>query len=256
VPERGTGSFVQAPSWMVFGPPGIALILLIYVAAAKLDQSLFFYFNGLSSLTGPGFWANVTILGDGLVCAVLLLPWIRRHPERVWGGLLGAFLMVVILRSFKGFLSLPRPLGVLPEDLLTVIGPGHRRSAFPSGHAATMALFAGVWAMSAHRRFVSWLALGLAVLVAVSRMAVGVHWPTDVLAGLALGWISAWIGLRWAARAKWVMNPTGDRVLTLALLISAVVLLLVDHTGYPGVALFQRSLALFCIAWGLLEFRR
>ena len=26
-----------------------------------------------------------------------------------------------------------------------------------------------------------------------------------VLAGLALGWISAWIGLRWAARAKWVI---------------------------------------------------
>jgi membrane-associated phospholipid phosphatase len=256
VPERGTGSFVLAPPWMVFGPPSIALILLIGVEVSSLDQSLFFYFNGLSSITGPRFWANVTILGDGLVCAVLLLPWIRRHPERVWGGLLGALLMVVILRSFKGFVSLPRPLGVLPEDAITVIGPGHRRSAFPSGHAATMALFAGVWALSAHRRVVSWLALGLAVLVAVSRMAVGVHWPSDVLAGLALGWATAWIGLRWASRAKWVTNQTGNRVLTGALLLSAAVLLLLDHTGYPGVLLFQRSLALFCLLWGLLELRR
>ena len=240
---------------MVFGPPAMALTLLMGVELASLDQSLFFYFNSLSSVTGPRFWANVTILGDGLVCAVLLLPWIRRHPERVWSGLLGALLMVVILRSFKGFLSLPRPLGVLPEDTLTVIGPGHRRSAFPSGHAATMALLAGVWALSARRRFVSWLALGLAALVAVSRMAVGVHWPTDVLAGFALGWISAWVGLRWAARANWVMNETGQRGLTGALFISAVVLLLFDHTGYPDVMLFQRSLALFCIGWGLLELR-
>ncbi len=159
---------------------------------------LFFFFNSLSSYTGPAFWAHVTILGDGLVCAVLLLPWIRRNPERVWGGLLGAVLMVVVLRGFKDLLSLPRPLGVLPEDSITVIGPGLRRSAFPSGHTATMALFAGVWALSTSRRLVSWMALVLAVLVGVSRMAVGVHWPTDVLAGFALGWVSAWIGLRWA----------------------------------------------------------
>ncbi len=247
---READSFVRAPWWMVFGPPALALTLLIGVELASLDRPLFFYFNGLSSYTGPAFWAHVTILGDGLVCAVLLLPWIRRNPERVWGGLLGAVLMVVILRVFKELLSLPRPLGVLPEDLVTVIGPGHRRSSFPSGHTATMALFAGVWALSASRRLLSWVALMLAVLVGVSRMAVGVHWPTDVLGGFALGWISAWIGLRWAARASWGMGLTGRRILTGTLLISALVLLIFDHTGYPGVLLFQRSLALVCLVWG------
>ena len=247
-----SNAFVRAPRWMVFGPPALALILLIGVELASLDRPLFFYFNGLPSLTGPAFWAHVTILGDGLVCAVLLLPWIRRNPERVWGGLLGAVLMVVILRVFKGLLSLPRPLGVLPEDVVSVIGPGHRRSAFPSGHTATIALFAGVWALSTTRRLFSWLALILAVLVGVSRMAVGVHWPTDVLGGLALGWVSAWIGLRWAARASWGMGWTGRRILTGTLLISALVLLIIDHTGYPGVLLFQRSLALVCIVWGVL----
>ena len=250
-PEK-TDPFVRAPMWMVFGPPSLALTLLIGVELASLNQPLFFYFNHLPSLTGPAFWAHVTILGDGLVCAVLLLPWIRRNPERIWGGLLGAVLMVVILRLFKGLLSLPRPLGVLPEDILTVIGPGLRRSAFPSGHAATMALFAGVWALTTSRRLVSWLALFLALLVGVSRMAVGVHWPSDVLAGLALGWISAWIGLRWASRATWGMGRRGRSVLAGILLISALVLLIIYHTGYPGVLLFQRSLALGCILWGIL----
>ncbi len=241
---------------MVAGPPVLALLLLIAVELAELDRQLFFFFNNLSTFTGPAFWAHVTILGDGLVCAVLLLPWIRRHPERVWGGLLAALLMVVILRLFKGLLPLPRPLGVLSEDMVLVIGPGHRRSAFPSGHTATMAVFAGIWALSSFRRAMSWVALVLAVLVGMSRMAVGVHWPTDVLSGFALGWISAWIGLRWASRWRWGMAGTGRGVLAGALLISALVLGVIDHTGYPGVLLFQRSLALLCMFWGILEIRR
>lgn len=251
-----TSSFVRAPRWMIAGPPVLALLLLVLVDRANLDRALFLFFNGLSSLTGPALWAHVTILGDGLVCAVLLLPWIRRHPERVWGGLLGALLMVVILRLFKGLLPLPRPLGVLPEEMVTVIGPGHRRSSFPSGHTAAMALFAGVWALSTSRRALSWLALGLAVLVGLSRMAVGVHWPSDVLAGLALGWVSAWIGLRWAYRFRWGLGGTGRRILTFALLVSAGVLLVVYHTGYPGVLLFQRFLASACILWGVFEIWR
>jgi len=249
-PEE-TGSLIRAPRWMAFGPPALALVLLIAVEMGELNQTLFFFFNGLSAFTGPAFWAHATILGDGLVCAVLLLPWLRRHPERVWAGLIGAVLMVVILQCFKGFLSLPRPLGVLPEEMITVIGPRYRRGAFPSGHTATMALFAGVWALTASRRFLSWLALSVAVLVAISRMAVGVHWPSDVLAGLALGWVSAWLGLRWAARTPWGWGRTGRRILTPILLISAVVLLVFDHTGFPGVLLFQRSLALACLIWGI-----
>ena len=256
MPQRNNGSFVRSPGWMVAGPPAVALILLVLVELAPWDRPLFLLFNDLSSLTGPGFWAHATILGDGLVCAVLLLPWIRRHPERVWGGLLAALLMVVILRLFKGLLPLPRPLAVLPADLVHVIGPGHRRSSFPSGHTATMAVFAGVWALSTSRRSLSWLALGLALLVGVSRMAVGVHWPTDVLGGLALGWVSAWMGLRWASRFRWGLGSTGRRILAAALLISALVLLVIDHTGYPGVLLFQRSLAAVCVVWGLIEIRK
>jgi membrane-associated phospholipid phosphatase len=240
---------------MALGPPGVALLLLIFVEAAGVDRSLFHVLNGLSDFTGPAFWAHVTVLGDGLVCAVLLLPWIRKHPERVWGGLLGAILMVVILRAFKSLLGLPRPLGVLPDDLVNVIGPGHRRSAFPSGHAATMAVFAGVWALSTARRLIPWFALFLAILVGVSRVAVGVHWPTDVLAGLALGWASAWIGLRWGCRFPWGLRPPGHTILTGALIVSALVLFFFDHTGYPGVMIFQRTLALTCLAFGVVGLR-
>ena len=242
--------------WMAWGPLVVALALLLVVEWGSLDRDLFLWFNGLPARTGPELWAHITFLGDGLVCAVLLLPWIRKHPERVWGGLLGALLMVVILRLFKGLLSLPRPLGVLPEEMVNVIGPGHRRSAFPSGHAATFAVWAGVWALSTSRRWLSGLVLCAALLVGISRMAVGVHWPTDVLGGFALGWGSAWMGLRWAPRAPWGLRQPGRSILAGALVVAATVLLIIDHTGYPGVLISQRLLAGGCLAYGLLEIRR
>jgi membrane-associated phospholipid phosphatase len=253
--NAGAESTAHPSRWLVAGPPILALLLLVVVEIGKLDRPLFFFFNEFSSYTGPSFWAHVTFIGDGLICTAFLLPWIRRHPKRVWGGLLGAILMVVVLGLFKGLLGLPRPLGVLPEELVTVIGPGHRRSAFPSGHTAIVALLTGVWALTTTRRFVPWIALSFAVLVGISRMAVGVHWPSDVLAGLALGWVSAWLGLRWATRFPWGMERPGKQILTGALFVSAFVLLVIDHTGYEGVLLAQRAIALGCISWGILELR-
>ena len=249
-------SFIQAPSWLTFGFPGLALALLAWVELGGLDRTLFLTFNQLPLSTGPAFWAHITILGDGLVTAVLFLLWIRRHPERVWGGVLGALVMFVILRGFKTLVSLPRPLGVLPEELVTVIGPGHRRSAFPSGHTATFFLLVGVWALSTRRLWISLTVLVPGILVGCSRMAVGVHWPSDVLGGVALGWMAAWIGLRGAGRIPWGTELPGRRILAGALLISALVLLLIDHTGYPGVIWFQRGLAVASLVWGGWELRR
>jgi len=246
-------SLIRTPAWLTFGVPAVALALLAWVEVGGLDPALFRFFNGLSLVTGPALWANLTILGDGLVTAVLFLPWIRRHPERVWGGILGALTMVLVLRLFKDVFSLPRPLAVLPEGTVHVIGPGHRRGSFPSGHTSTFFLLVGIWALSTRHRLLSVLLLLPGVLVGISRMAVGVHWPSDVLAGAALGWITAWLGLRWAQRTPWGMGRIGQRILAGLLLASALVLLLIDHTGYPGVTVLQKSIAGVCLLLGGAE---
>ena len=133
---------------------------------------------------------------------------------------------------------------------ITVIGPGHRRSAFPSGHTATVFLFFGIWALSAKKRWLSLFLLLPALLVGISRIAVGVHWPADILAGSALGWVSAWLGLRWAQRTPWGMGRRGQTVLGVLLLISAMVHLIIDHTVYPGVVGFKGVFGGFVLGWG------
>jgi undecaprenyl-diphosphatase len=68
-------------------------------------------------------------------------------------------------------------------------------SGFPSDHAA--ASFAIATALLLRVPRVGAPLLAAAVLLAVSRVAVGVHWPTDVLAGAAVGAIAG-IGASWA----------------------------------------------------------
>ncbi|MDP9285952.1 MAG: phosphatase PAP2 family protein [Actinomycetota bacterium] len=58
-------------------------------------------------------------------------------------------------------------------------------SSFPAGHAATA--FAGAVVLSVVAPRLAPAFLGLAVLIAISRVYVGVHYPTDVLAGAVLG---------------------------------------------------------------------
>lgn len=247
------GTFMRAPRGVALAVGITLLVALALVELGGLDRDLFYRLNRLAE-TQPTLWAHITILSDGLVCLILLLPWIRTHPERVWAGFLGALLMVAVLAPFKLFLSLPRPEQLLDPDTIVLLTREHRLRSFPSGHAATILLYAGVWGLSVRRRLPTILVLVPAAVIALSRVVVGVHWPSDVLAGAAVGWLAAWVGLRWAYRFRGLMVAL-HRFMTLALLACAATLLVIDHTGYPGVVWFQRGVALTCLAWGLLELR-
>jgi membrane-associated phospholipid phosphatase len=77
---------------------------------------------------------------------------------------------------------------------------GFSGSSFPSGHAATaaasfaaLALLLGLRRSHRVKAALTGTAVGIAVAVASTRVLLGVHWFTDVLAGLALGW--AWFAV-------------------------------------------------------------
>jgi undecaprenyl-diphosphatase len=93
-----------------------------------------------------------------------------------------------IVRGIKQSINRLRPdLGILPDGPLD--------PSFPSGHATLYTIFLGLLAYLAWRRLrPGWsrrlslaICLGLMVLVGPSRVYLGQHWPSDVLAGYLLG---------------------------------------------------------------------
>ena len=94
--------------------------------------------------------------------------------------------MTEIIRFFY---NRPRPFEVLENVVkLTDHTTG---SSFPSGHAAVIFGLAGF--LFLHNRKIGLWFLAAAVLIGIARVAVGVHYPSDILGGLTVGLVSAWI---------------------------------------------------------------
>ena len=103
---------------------------------------------------------------------------------------------IVLNNAVKGVVDRPRPT---LSQLVTPIG-----SSFPSGHsAAAAAAYAAIAIVLARdrspsvRRGMAIGAVTIAMVVAWSRVFLGVHWYSDVIGGLALGW--GWCALCWIA---------------------------------------------------------
>ncbi|OGD85798.1 hypothetical protein A2Z23_00755 [Candidatus Curtissbacteria bacterium RBG_16_39_7] len=87
---------------------------------------------------------------------------------------------------FRFFLPIDRPF-VGREVNLLFFPP--QDPSFPSNHATLAASVA--FLMFFYQKRVGFLAVLIAILIGLARIFVGVHWPTDVLAGLVLGFLVA-----------------------------------------------------------------
>lgn len=104
-------------------------------------------------------------------------------PFRFGVGVLVAMLFAWTVKA--GF-ALPRPSDLYANDMVWVLAEPDSLYAFPSGHAVyTAAVVACLWPLG------SWpfrlLLLALAAAVGWSRVALGAHFPADVVAGFLLG---------------------------------------------------------------------
>ncbi len=224
------------------GPPLAMGAAALLVALASWNRPLFLWLNHLGAALPEALWANVTVLGDTLVALALVTPLARRWPQVVWALLLAALSGGLFVHTLKPWLNLPRPPAVLEPEQFHLIGHALRSKSFPSGHAFTAFTLAGVWAMTLGRGAAVAALWAAAALVALSRVMVGVHWPVDVLAGGAAGWLNAWLGVALAQRLGWGLRPPG-RIAALALLTACAAALLFHDTGYPAARPLQWALA-------------
>jgi membrane-associated phospholipid phosphatase len=238
-------------------PPVVALLLIAVLATSAANRSLFVLLNQFGHPFGDSLWLHLTMLGDGAVALALVLPSIRRSPRCFWAALIAAVFTALWVQLLKQVVSLPRPLAVLPPELFFQSGPAYRAVSFPSGHAAAIFAIAGIWIMSMPRRSaMRALLLALAVLVSLSRVMVGVHWPVDILWGMLGGWLGAWCGLALYARYQWKTAGAWGFLAGLVLLLVAAALLVSNHVRIPEVLPLQRALGAICLAWGACEMIR
>jgi undecaprenyl-diphosphatase len=133
------------------------------------------------------FWiaAAITSLGSGWMI-LGLLPFFRRPAWRPATAALIAALLATsgVVAALKLAVGRARPFVAHPwARVLGLQFPSDH--SFPSGHAAGSFAFAAFVAQVSPRH--RWGLLALASAIAVSRVALGVHYPSDVLVGALLG---------------------------------------------------------------------
>lgn len=126
--------------------------------------------------------ANFLLPASGVAVAVLLIAKRRFEALLLGTSMLAGVLLVYVLKSLVGR---TRP-ALWQTDW-------YWGSSFPSGHTLSTAAFATASALCLARVWPRAAAPAMAAallwsgLVALSRLVLGVHWPTDVLAALCLG---------------------------------------------------------------------
>lgn len=178
----------------------------------------------LQALGGPtadALFKLVAFLGDEKFY-LLLLPLVYWCIDKR----LGIRLAVLVMASntvnlwLKFACGLPRPSAPPVRQVAIETGPG-----FPSGHTQSVTVTAGYLVREIRRWRAHLVAAVLVFLVALSRLYLGVHFPHDVLGGLALGYfvlfLFVWVSL--VAERSWLTWP---RALRYGLALAVPVLLL------------------------------
>ena len=142
-------------------------------------------------LDGLHFYRILSFLGAEVF--YLLVPILLLGIDRSRGIAFTALLLLgnTISSLLKLGLHWPRPYWV--DDRIIALTPLETSYGMPSGHALFAFSLWGFLALEYPRRGGFLLAMILASAVGLSRVYLGVHWPSDVLAGAALGCVILWI---------------------------------------------------------------
>jgi membrane-associated phospholipid phosphatase len=165
---------------------------LIWSTGQKLDAKAFLFFNiwGARPIWLDRLMVGFTQLGNGLVplgiALILFAAGIRRLAYELILGTLTLWLAVEVL---KFLMYRSRPFIRLTQT--RIVGFQAVGRSFPSGHTSLIFFMATI--LTKQFEFSIWafiLFYFIAVLVGITRMYVGAHYPRDVLAGAILG--TAW----------------------------------------------------------------
>lgn len=237
--------------WLLWAAVAFAAAAALLLVGGGYEAG-FFAINDAARVLSDGELSRLTQLGDSLTALSLFLLFAWRYPRALWLAVLGALIATALSHGLKSIAHLPRPPAVLDLDLFRHLGPLWKRDSFPSGHSVTA--FVVVGALACELRWSGRvLLLGAALLVGLARVAVGVHWPVDVLAGAALGLVSVRLAGLLTRRWRWGLRPFGHRLLVLALAGCAIADF-IRTPSYPEAQGLTRLIAVLGLALSFFRY--
>jgi membrane-associated phospholipid phosphatase len=202
------------------------LIFLPFLIWVVIDQNnwnshLFLSLNHRFSTLPDLFWTTLSLFGNGWFCFAVLLPIVFFAPRIIFAALLSGILTGILSRISKSYFDTARPAGVIDQSSFHIIDSPLLHSAMPSGHTMTAfaIAFAVIFSAPKGTGKYSPLICLLAIGAGLSRIAVGAHWPSDVLIGASFGIFCGLVG------ATLILKIPASKFKTYSILTAVVVLI-------------------------------
>jgi membrane protein DedA with SNARE-associated domain/membrane-associated phospholipid phosphatase len=233
---------------------GISFLLFLVVAMNVFEQGILTSFNHptfefLRSIRNPKtdlVMIGITLLGDVRVLALSMIfisiwLFLSKNFRLAFHWLAALAIGLLLSNVLKYFFFFPRPTGLLHAS---------STSSFPSGHTLLSMMFYGFFATCStmhiekrYRQYAYYIALSVILLVGFSRLYLGAHWLTDVIASLFLGY---------AFLACVILSYRRKALPTKMLYFSSVVVFITCVTWVCYFELtYQRSLHHYSLNWPL-----
>lgn len=201
----------------------MADLTLIHWAQEQATPALTAFFKAVTSLGSLEFY----------MFAIPIIYWLI---DKHFGFRFSVFFIfsAYVNSGAKYIFQTERP----PRELRWIVQEGY---SFPSGHAQGSTAFWGFLALRLKTRLAYLGAAALILLVSFSRIYLGVHWPVDILGGLAIGLVLLWgysriahvelteiplkrwtLGSVLACLILYLLHPSGDGPMTVGFLLGAL----------------------------------
>lgn len=216
-----------------------SLLLAGVVALSLMDANatLFLWLNKNLQVLPDAFWSNMTFVADTLFAVAVLAVAACFRPAMFNSGLVLLIIGALFVQGLKPALDILRPAAVLGVDAIHIIGPVLKNHSFPSGHSFTALATAGLVSLylpgsGLNKALLTIIILVTGLTAALSRAAVGAHWPMDILVGSAAGLLFAILAKTLTERINWLQSK-GIEWFSATLLFITCVSLIFHDSRYP-----------------------
>lgn len=250
---------VQPISTRLWLLPPVLLLLGAPLWLHRFEPAMFVYINTLCGMVATPVWTGLSMLGNAWGVLAITSPLLVRAPRLMWAWLCAAPFAILFSRGGKALIESPRPAAVVDTTQVRMVGELLHNVSMPSGHTLTAFTVASsiYFVLPKQGRAKHLWLFVLAAGAGLSRIAVGAHWPGDVVVGASLGLLAGMLGNRLMARmhSKHLQPTAWSLRLVAGLLVATLVAMLVETQDFDENRPLQYLLAAVVLG-SLLAFAR